>query len=207
MSRVVWSGRVISAQPRIHLERSFDQVMHEYRGYVITIDGRVDGEPREVAIAIGIAAQARHQFRVGDLVSGAGHLIEPAPVETVELHKASALRVLEPGRLPATPPPWHDAPPALSVYRERGHRRLDRRVYDRTCRSCVWGCLMPVVMILDHWKPEVRKYRTETFCYGPLSCRLYAAGPTRKVPGRRGLVYEEEDWVDRDATSHRAPDE
>ena len=58
-------------------------------------------------------------------------------------------------------------------------------------------------MIIDHWNPSQRRYRTETFCYGPLSCRLYSAGPTRKVPGRRGMQYVEEDWVDEDATSHR----
>ena len=33
------------------------------------------------------------------------------------------------------------------------------------------------------------------------------ARPTRKVPGRHGMTYEEEDWVDQDATAHRGPDE
>lgn len=63
---------------------------------------------------------------------------------------------------------------------------------------------MPVEMILDPWKPflEVRR-RFETFCYGPKSCALYRSGPTRKVPGRRGMTWEEEDWVDADATRHR----
>ena len=74
-----------------------------------------------------------------------------------------------------------------------------------TSTSCVWGCRMPVDLIIDPWNPDQRRYRTETFCYGPLSCRLYKAGPTRKVPGRRGMSYEEEDWVDGDATSHRLP--
>jgi hypothetical protein len=62
-------------------------------------------------------------------------------------------------------------------------------------------------MILDQWKPDVRRYRSETFCYGPKSCRLYAAGPARKVPGRKGMVWEEADWVDEEATSHRGNDE
>ena len=55
--------------------------------------------------------------------------------------------------------------------------------------------------------PSQRKCRFETFCYGPKSCCLYLAGPTRKVPGRKGMSWEEEDWVDEDATSHRGPDE
>jgi hypothetical protein len=46
-----------------------------------------------------------------------------------------------------------------------------------------------------------------TFCYGPLSCPLYKSGPPRKLPGRRGMTYTEEDWIDDEATSHRSPDE
>ena len=65
---------------------------------------------------------------------------------------------------------------------------------------------MSVEMLIDPWKPGVKRYWTETFCYGPKSCRLYKAGPTRKVPGRRGMVYEEEDGVDEEATSHRGAD-
>ena len=63
---------------------------------------------------------------------------------------------------------------------------------------------MPVEMIIDHWNPSQKRYRFETFCYGPKSCFLYRA--TRKVPGRKGMSYTEEDWVDEDATSHREPD-
>ena len=60
---------------------------------------------------------------------------------------------------------------------------------------------MAVEMIIDHWNSNQRRYRTETFCYGPLSCSLHKAGPTRKVPGRRGMSYEEEDWVDAEETA------
>jgi len=31
----------------------------------------------------------------------------------------------------------------------------------------------------------------------------YKAGPTRKVPGRKGMSFEVEDWIDEEATSHR----
>ncbi len=66
---------------------------------------------------------------------------------------------------------------------------------------------MPVEIIIDHWNPGKRDYRFETFCYGPLSCKFYKAGPTRKVKGRNGMVYEEEDWVDEEAVGHREIDE
>ena len=66
---------------------------------------------------------------------------------------------------------------------------------------------MPVEMIIDQWNPTRRRYRTETFCYGPLSCPLYQPGPVRTVPGRRGMTYTEEDSVDDEATSHRRTEE
>lgn len=62
---------------------------------------------------------------------------------------------------------------------------------------------MAVEMIVDQWNPGLRRYRTETFCYGPRSCPSYASGPARKAPGRHGMTYTEEDWVDDEATSHR----
>lgn len=62
--------------------------------------------------------------------------------------------------------------------------------------SCIWGCKMAVEMIIDHWKPDKKRYRTESFCYGSLSCPFYMAGPNRKVPGRGGLSYVEEDWIE-----------
>lgn len=104
-------------------------------------------------------------------------------------------------------PPWLGVPPDLPTYRQRGHQRLDARTYEARCKSCIWGCKMAVEMIIDQWNPSRKKYRSETFCYGPKSCSFYKAGPTRKVPGRKGMSWTEEDWVDEDATSHRSMDE
>ena len=159
-------------------------------------------------IAVGKGAQLKHLFRVGDTVSGEGHPVADPRHESAEFYKVSKLRILERAeeqQLP--PPPWICLAPDLETYRERGHRRLDARVYANRCVACHWGCRMPVEMIIDHWNPGQLKYRQETFCYGPLSCTLYKAGPTRKVPGRRGMSWEEEDWVDEEAVSHRGPDD
>ena len=71
------------------------------------------------------------------------------------------------------------------AYRERGHRRLDVRTYEAKCVTCIWAYRMPVETIIDQWNPSVREHRFETLCYGPKSCPLYRAGPTRKVPGGR----------------------
>jgi hypothetical protein len=35
--KILWSGKVISVQPRIRLLRSFDQRSHSYLGYILQI--------------------------------------------------------------------------------------------------------------------------------------------------------------------------
>ena len=202
-----WSGVIIFVQPRIRLTRSFSELSHTYQGYLLGLRGTLHGVSRQFAIGIGKAAQARHQFRIGDEVSGVGEDVADPRLEAADLYRIRKLKLLSRGDAPRTQAPWHDVPPPLTVYRERGHRRLSAEAYESKCGTCMWGCRMAVEMIIDHWNPDQRRYRAETFCYGPLSCSIYRAGPKRKVPGRRGMVYEEEDWVDENATSHRLPDE
>ena len=207
-TKVAWAGVLLAVQPRIRLWRSFDESNHSYLGYVLTVEGTLANAPGEFSIAIGKAAQAKHPFRQGDRVRGSSHPVQDARLETAEYYQTSGLKLLQRGAEPEeSPPPWVGVPPALEVYRERGHRRLQAVTFKQKCRGCLWGCRMPVEIIVDHWNPGQKRYRFETFCYGPKSCPFYQAGPTRKVPGRRGLVWEEEDWVDRDATAHREGDE
>ena len=206
--KIDWEGEVFSIQPRIRLTRSFDQRSHSYLGYVLRLRGMLAGEAREFVVAIGKAAQGKHQLRAGDRVSGMGEHVLDTRTEAADLYKVSGLRVIaRGGREVAAPPPFLAVPPPLEVYRERGHRRLAAKTYATNCSTCIWGCEMAVEMIVDQWSPSKKRYRRETFCYGPRSCHLYAAGPTRKVPGRRGMSWEEEPWVDEDATAHRGPDD
>ena len=205
--KLSWSGMVLSVQPRIRLTRSYDERQHSYLGYVLSVRGAIADESRGFLVALGTAAQEKHQFRAGDVVRGEGVPVEDPRMETADLYRVSKLEVVVRGSPYPGGPPWRDAPPALAVYRARGSRRLDSRTYDGDCATCQWGCRMPVEMIIDPWKPDRRRHRTETSCYGPLSCPNYRAGPTRKVPGRRGMTWEEEDWVDEQEVSHRRPDE
>ena len=202
-----WRGRVLAVQPRIRLLRSYDQRSHSYLGYNLRINGNIGQKEREFTIAVGKSAHAKYEFRTGDLIRG---LCEPVPderLEVAEFYKASKLEVIEQNDKSESAPPWLGVPPELAVYRQRGHRRLDARTYGAKCTACIWGCKMPVEMIIDQWNPSKKKYRFETFCYGPKSCSLYKAGPIRKVPGRKGMIWEEEDWVDEDAVSHRSADQ
>ena len=207
MNKIPFKGLIITVQPRIRLIRSFDERSHNYLGYSLFIRGVVDDTEREFSVGIGKAAQQKHQFCIGDEVTGECVPVEDEMLEPVEFYKASKLKKTGYIINGPTAPPWEIIPPDLEAYRQRGHRRLSAQTYAKKCTTCIWGCRMPVEIIIDNWNPGKRKYRFETFCYGPLSCKLYKAGPTRKVEGRNGMVYEEEDWVDEDATGHREMDE
>jgi len=80
-------------------------------------------------------------------------------------------------------PPYLGVPPDLDIYRSRGHRRFAAKTYEAKCATCIWGCNVPVEIIVDHWDLSKKKYRFETFCYGPKSCPFYRAGAIRKVSG------------------------
>jgi hypothetical protein len=171
------------------------------------IQGVIGDEAREFSIGVGKATQQKHQFQAGDQLSGESAPVADVRKEPVEYYRTSKLNVLQhEADGSRDPPPWHGVPRDLETYRWRGHRRLSARTYSSRCTGCIWGCRMAVEMIIDPWNPRMR-YRTEAFCYGPKSCQYYKAGPRRIVPGRKGMRWEEPDWVDEQATDHRALDE
>lgn len=206
--KLLWQGAIQSVQPRIRMLRSFDERSHTYLGYVLRIQGAIAGQCGEFWIAVGKATHAKHQFRVGDEIQGKSVPVSDSRLETADYYKTSGVQILWRNEKPEDQgPPWLGVAPELEVYRQRGHRRLHPVTYEKKCSQCIWGCRMPVVIIVDHWNPDRKRFRYETFCYGPKSCPFYRAGATRKVPGRRGLTWEEEDWVDEEATEHRGWDE
>ena len=205
--KVAWSGRILAVQPRIRLMRSFDERHHSYQGYVLRIDGTCGEQTGEFLIAVGKGAYEKHRFCVGMQLRGFCIPVDDPRLETAGFYKTNGIKVDREAEGDLSAPPFHGVPPVLETYRSRGHRRLDARTYESGCLTCIWGCRMPVEMIIDQWNPSQKRYRFETFCYGPKSCPLHRAGATRKVPGRKGMSYTEEDWVDEDATSHRGPDD
>ncbi len=206
--KVAWFGRLVAVQPRIRLIRSFDERWHDYPGYVLRIDGTCGGNTGEFLIAVGRVTHEKYQFRAGMELSGLSVPVNDPRLETAGYYKTSRIKIEKSGEdTPPKGPPFLQVPPELQTYRERGHRRLNARTYETKCPTCIWGCRMPVELIIDNWKPWIKKYRSETFCYGPKSCPLYRAGATRKVPGRSGMSWEEADWIDEEVTSHRPPDD
>lgn len=71
MNKLSFTGKITSIQPRIRLTRSFDEASHTYLGYAIKITGTIDNQETTFSIGIGKAAQAKLNFRVNDIISGA----------------------------------------------------------------------------------------------------------------------------------------
>ncbi|HXY77534.1 MAG TPA: hypothetical protein VEH47_01870 [Candidatus Acidoferrales bacterium] len=105
--KIAWQGVLVSVQPRIRLTRSFDQRSHTYLGYALTVRGNVGIEAREFRLGVGQGAHAKHQFRVGDSVSGDALPVADARLETVEFYKIGNLKIrLRAAEQEPPPPPW-----------------------------------------------------------------------------------------------------
>ena len=106
-----WEGRIVAVHHRIRLLRSLDQRNHNYLGYVLRVSGTLDGQPGQFTVGIGKAAQAKHAFRAGDVVSGQAQAVADPRMEPVQYYKASKLKLLERASTTSEPPPWHKPPP------------------------------------------------------------------------------------------------
>ena len=201
---VRWHGTLTGIQPRIRLTRSFDERWETYLGYVLRVEGYIQGQVQEFSVGITEALHAQYQFRVGDTLSGVSLSVANPDLDPVDYDQTTEIKVIGRDSTPeTTPPPWTGVAPDSAVYQARGFRRLRPQTYTAKCGGCIWGCRMAVEMIVNQWNPRQKQYRTETFCFGPKSCAWYVAGPVRIVPGRRGMVWEEADWIDAQETAHR----
>ncbi|MFH1618793.1 MAG: hypothetical protein ABIG11_02715 [bacterium] len=192
-----FEGRVLSVKARIRLIRSFDRIStHQYQGYTLVMQGNVRGVERDFRIAVGPKAHERHQFRIGDRVSGIGVPVPDPGREWADFYRISGLKLAErgPGRNGESPNPDGGIAPPLEVYRANGHRRLDRGTWQAQCFRCPWGLEMVTEIIVDQWNQAGKEWRFETHCYGPKECLMYNPGKPYRVPGRKpGMVFIDDD--------------
>lgn len=57
--------------------------------------------------------------------------------------------------------------------------------------------------VIEYKFGKVKRYRKETFCYGPRSCPLYDMGPPRQVPYFDSFPPIDEGWMDDLCTEQR----
>lgn len=77
-------------------------------------------------------------------------------------------------------PPWLGEPPNMATYEWRGCRVLSKACWKGKCFQCKWATMANVTIEYD-WGVR-QKFRFESFCYGPKSCKLYKMGKSPMVP-------------------------
>jgi len=105
-----------------------------------------------------------------------------------------------------TAPPWIMTPPAMQTYEERGARLLSKSLWETKCFKCIWANMANVEIQWD-FDRDIKKYRFETFCYGPKSCEFYKMGRARSVPYKNRGSAIDDGCLDEVCTEGRGEDD
>jgi hypothetical protein len=208
-SPIFWSGKIHAVQCRAWVWRYLtDNRTHHHLGFNLWVEGEAADNSGKFIVAISAIQQHKLQFRIGDVVKGTAWPCKNAKHEIADFYRAGGLRVLsradEPREQDA--PPFVGTPPPQEVFEARGARMLDPRRWRKECMTCMWANKSAVEIEYNFGKSK--RYRAETFCYGPKSCPLYAMGEPRAVP-YYGHDYPSMDdgGLDDCITGHRGQDE
>jgi hypothetical protein len=82
---------------------------------------------------------------------------------------------------------------------------LDAKLWRKQCFCCMWANKSAVEIEFKFGK--VKRYRKETFCYGPRSCPLYDMGPPRPVQYFDTCPSMDDGWMDELCTELRREDD
>lgn len=183
-SKIEWQGTIIAIQPRTRVWRYVtDNRTHYHIGYNLFLDGCAGSAKGQFAVAVSEKQQLSDGFRIGDEIEGTAWTRQYPEREFADYYRAGSLKVVTRAADCAAmnPPPWMIAPPELNVYERRGARMLSQSLWKSKCFPCVWANMANVEIEWD-FDRKIKKYRFESFCYGPKSCKLYKMGRPRAVP-------------------------
>lgn len=207
--KIKWQGAIVAIQPRTRVWRYLtDNRTHYHIGYNLFLDGTANGFDGRFAVAISEKQQQIGGFRIGDILRGTAWTKQYPEREYADYYRAGALKRIAAATdstIPA-PPPWIMPPPDMNVYEARGARMLSQSLWKSRCFQCVWAAMANVEIMWD-FDRSISKYRFESFCYGPKSCRLYKMGRPRAVPYKGRGSSLDEGWLDEICTESRGFDE
>jgi hypothetical protein len=207
--KIEWEGMIRSIQPRTRVWRYVtDNRTHYHIGYNLFIEGNSDDNKTEFSVAISENQQQKHDFGIGDVVKGTGWTKQYPEREFADYNRAGALKHISKAAstVESSAPPWVISLPPMETYEERGARMLSRSQWKTKCFKCVWASMSNVEIIWDFDK-KISKYRFESFCYGPKSCKFYKMGRPRSVPYKGRIPATDEGWLDDLITEGRDYDE
>jgi len=199
----------MSIQPRTTVWRYvLDNRTHRHIGYNIFLIGEADGEEKEFAVAISEKQQQSVGFRIGDEAKGTAWTKMYPEWEYADYYRAGALKRIKPNNEPVNEgeaPPWLGTPPDMGTYEWRGARILSKSCWSGKCFQCKWAAMANVTIEYDFGVKQ--KYRFESFCYGPKSCRFYKMGRPPMVPYKGRGSFADEGWLDEIITENRGWDD
>ena len=208
-SKVNWQGEIVSIQPKTRIWRYLtDNRTHYHLGYNLFIEGSSSEGKKQYTVAISEKQQLKMLFRIGDVIEGTAWTKQYAEREFADYYRSGSLKILNRSvdNLEISAPPWIMLPPTMQIYEERGARLLSKSLWETKCFKCIWANMANVEIQWDFDK-DVKKYRFETFCYGPRSCKLYKMGRARSVPYKNRDSAIDDGYLDELCTEGRDEEE
>ena len=210
--KIKWQGKILSIQPRTNVWRYIlDNRTHYHIGYNLFLEGSAEGNSgnsSQFVVAISEKQQQNYDFHVGDEITGSAWTKKYPECEYADYYRASAFKKISTTvdeNVNKKAPPWIISPPDMKTYEWRGARMLSISSWKGKCFQCIWANMANVTIEYD-WG-RIQKYRFESFCYGPKSCKLYKKGRSRGVPYKGKGTFYDEGWLDDICTENRGYDD
>lgn len=204
-----WQGEIVAIQPRTRVWRYLtDNRTHYHIGFNLFILGASSDGKKQFSVAISEKQQFKGLFRIGDVLEGTGWTKQYEEREFADYYRAGSLKVLNKAsvHLETVSPPWMMLPPTMQIYEERGARLLSKSLWETKCFKCMWANMAYVEIQWDFDK-NTKKYRFETFCYGPKTCKFYKMGRSRSIPYKNRSSAIDDGCLDALCTEGRDEDE
>jgi len=196
-AQIRWQGRIEAVQCRAWVWRyKMDNRTHHHLGFNLFLRGEAAGKTGRFILAVSDTQHGKLQFRIGDEFKGTAWPCIKARHDIADYYRAGGFKVISRASELTEPsgPPFTGPLPAISVFERRGARMLDAKLWRKECFVCMWANKSAVEIEYDFGK--VKRYRKETFCYGPKSCPLYEMGKPRIVQYVDGYDGEDTGWMD-----------
>lgn len=207
-SKINWQGIIRSIQPRTRVWRYVtDNRTHYHIGYNVFLVGESDEGLTEFCVAISEKQQQKAGFQIGDRIQGTAWTKKYPEREFADFYRAGSLKIIHKVvEAVETICPWTGQLPDMLIYEERGARMLSRSRWESKCFICIWATMSNVEIQWD-FDRDIKKYRFESFCYGPKSCKYYKMGRARSVPYKNRDSALDTGWLDDMCTENREWDD
>lgn len=208
-TKINWQGEILSIQPRTRVWRYIiDNRTHYHLGYNFFIDGESEGVKKNFVVAISEKQQLKGSYKIEDKIKGTAWTKKYEKREYADYYRVGSLELVDRKNenIVMIPPPWTKTPPSMSVYEERGARILSKASWKNKCFKCIWANMANVEIQWD-FDRNIKKYRFETFCYGPKSCENYKIGRPPSVPYKNRGSALDDGSLDEMCTENRGEDD